>query len=106
MKRNTRKVQRFAVQLPCKFGKSDDMKEGTILNLSPQGCAIMADLVPAVSSYISLEMDLLNGTGPVDIELAGVRWVSGQRCGVEFIRVLPEMLMRLQAFALLLEKTP
>ncbi len=105
MKQDSRKVQRFAVQLPCKFGSDKDKLNGMVLNLSAQGCAMLAEQLPSVSTYISLEIDLLNGEAPADIELAGVRWISGQRCGLEFIRVSPEMLTRLQAFALLLEKT-
>lgn len=101
----SRKVQRFAVQLPCKFASNKDKLNGIVLNLSAQGCAMLAEQLPSVSTYVSLEIDLLNGEAPADIELAGVRWISGQRCGLEFIRVSPEMLMRLQAFALLLEKT-
>ncbi|MDF0665431.1 MAG: PilZ domain-containing protein [Nitrospira sp.] len=105
MKQDSRKVQRFAVQLPCKFGSDKDKLNGMVLNLSAQGCAMLAEQLPSVSTYISLEIDLLNGEAPADIELAGVRWISGQRCGLEFIRVSPEMLTRLQAFVLLLEKT-
>jgi len=105
MKRDSRKVQRFAVQLPCTLGKGEAKREGTVLNLSPQGCAMTAEHLPPVSTYVSLDIDLLNGEEPARIELAGVRWVSGHRCGLEFIRVRPDMLMKLRAFALLLEQT-
>lgn len=104
MKQESRKIQRFAVQLPCKFGSNKDTLNGIVLNLSAQGCAMLAEQPPSLSSYVSLEIDLLNGEAPACIELAGVRWISGQRCGLEFIRVSPEMLTRLQAVALLLEK--
>ena len=82
------------------------MESGTVLNLSAQGCAMMTERIPAISTYLSLQVDLLNGTAPVNIELAGVRWVSGRRWGLEFIRVSPEMLSRLRSFVLLLENTP
>jgi hypothetical protein len=105
MKREFRKVQRFAVQLPCKLCSNEDMSDGTVLNLSAQGCAITTEHLPSVSTYVSLDIDLL-GEGPATIELAGVRWVSGHRCGLEFIRVRPDMLMKLKTFALLLEQAP
>ena len=60
--------------------------------------------IPSVSTYVSLDIDLPNGEGPAKIELAGVRWVSERRCGLEFIRVRPDILMKLRAFALLLEQ--
>jgi hypothetical protein len=67
---------------------------------------MMTKRIPAVSTYISLQVDLLNGAAPLDVELAGVRWVSGTRCGLEFIRISPEMVARLRAFVDLLENTP
>ena len=106
MKQEFRKVQRFAVQLPCKLCSNGVTSDGTVLNLSAQGCAITTEHLPSVSTYISLDIELLNGEGPASIELAGVRWVSGHRCGLEFIRVRPDMLMKLKAFTLLLEQTP
>jgi hypothetical protein len=106
MKREFRKVQRFAVQLPCKLCSNEVTSDGTVLNLSAQGCAITTEHLPSVSTYITLDIELLNGEGPATIELAGVRWVSGHRCGLEFIRVRPDMLMKLKAFTLLLEQTP
>jgi hypothetical protein len=105
MKPESRKIQRFAVQLPCQLWNDEDKSDGTVLNLSAQGCAMTAEHLPSVSTYISLDIDLLNGEGPAKIELAGVRWISGHRCGLEFIRVRPDMLMRLRAFTLLLEQT-
>lgn len=105
MNRESRKVQRFAVQLPCTFGRGEATREGTVLNLSPQGCAMTAEHLPSVSTYVTLDIKLLNGEGSATIELAGVRWVSEHRCGLEFIRVRPDMLMKLRGFALLLEQT-
>jgi hypothetical protein len=106
MKRELRKVQRFAVQLPCKLCTNEVTSDGTVLNLSAQGCAITTEHLPSVSTYIALDIELVNGEGPTTIELAGVRWVSGHQCGLEFIRVRPDMLMKLKSFALLLEQTP
>jgi len=106
MKPDARKVRRFAVQLPAAFGDNGKKEGGTVLNLSAQGCAMMADQIPAVSTYVSLQVDLSNGTTPVDVELAAVRWISGHRCGLEFIRISPETLSRLRSFVALLENTP
>ena len=106
MKREFRKVQRFAVQLPCKLCSNGVTSDGTVLNLSAQGCAITTEHLPSVSTYITLDFERVIGEEPATIKLAGVRWVSGHRCGLEFIRVRPDMLMKLKAFTLLLEQTP
>lgn len=102
----SRRIRRFAVQLPSTFGENAQRGSGTVLNLSTQGCAMMTERIPAISTYVSLQVDLLNGDAPLDIELAGIRWVSGTRCGLEFIRISPEMLTRLRSFVTLMENTP
>jgi PilZ domain len=106
MKPDSRKDRRFAVQLPSVFREGEQMDQATVLNLSLQGCALTAERLPKAQSYLSLQVDMLNGTEPVLIELAAVRWVSGYQCGVEFIRMAPEMTTRLRSFVALLEKTP
>ena len=103
MEQDSRKIRRYAVQLPCEFIDGENKNGGTILNLSAQGCAMTTDLVPTVSSYFSLRIGLPDGATPIEIELAAVRWVSEQRCGVEFIRISPEMLTQLRSFVLVLE---
>jgi hypothetical protein len=106
MKPDSRKDRRFAVQLPSVFRKGEQTEQATVLNISLQGCALTAERLPKAQSYLSLQVDMLNGTEPVLIELAAVRWVSGYQCGVEFIRMAPEMATRLRSFVTLLEKTP
>lgn len=106
MNQEARKVKRFAVQLPCTCGSTDGTLDGTILNLSAHGCALTAECLPSKGSYLSLDIDLLNGETPVRIELAGVRWISGPRCGIEFIRISPDALRQLGAFVLVLDTSP
>ena len=43
-----------------------------MLNFSAQDFAMMTERIPAISTYLSLQVDLLNGTAPVNIELAEV----------------------------------
>jgi c-di-GMP-binding flagellar brake protein YcgR len=63
-----------------------------------------ADRLPAIQSYLSLVLDLQSGKKPVEVELAGVRWVSEYRCGLEFIRISDESSQRLSEFVALLEQ--
>jgi c-di-GMP-binding flagellar brake protein YcgR len=60
---------------------------------------------PSALSYLALQFDLPDNATPIEIELAGVRWVSEQRCGLEFIRISPEMANRLGSFVAVLEHT-
>jgi hypothetical protein len=102
----SRRAQRFAVQLPVLFGDMTPSEQGTILNISMEGCALTAERIPELHTHVSIQIDLPDSTEPVDIELAGVRWVTDYRCGLEFIRVSGESLARLRVFVALLENTP
>jgi hypothetical protein len=88
------------------FGDSAQSERGTVLNISTEGCALTAERIPDLHTHVSMHIDLPDGTKPVDIGLAGVRWVTDYRCGLEFIRVSGESLTRLRAFVALLENTP
>lgn len=106
VKKYSRQARRFGVQIPITFRYEEKNQNGTVLNLSAQGCAITADQLPAMQAYISLVIDLQVGMKPVEVELAGVRWVSDYRCGLEFIRLSGESSRRLNEFVALLERTP
>ena len=106
MSENLRRAQRVAVQLPVMFGDLAPSEQGTVLNISTEGCALTAEHIPDLHTHVSIQIDLPDGTKPVDIGLAGVRWVADYRCGLEFIRVSGESLTRLRVFVALLENTP
>ena len=100
-----RKHTRFAVQLPVSFSGDSFSEEGTILNVSAEGCAITSDTVPGAGVYLQLTMQFREREEPVQIELAAVRWVSATRFGVEFIKIRPEEAERLKQFVNRLEST-
>ena len=106
VRENSRRAQRFAVQLPVIFRSTEQSEQGTVLNLSMEGCALTAERIPDLHTHVSIQIDLSDGTEPVDIGLAGVRWVSDYRCGLEFIRVSDDSLVRLRSFVALMENTP
>jgi hypothetical protein len=107
MTRESRKVQRFCCSVSLQI--LEQYRQVGRNGLKPFGTRVRHNggALPSAFTYVSLDIDLLNVTdeGPVAIELAGVRWVSERRCGLEFIRIRPDMLMKLRAFALLLEQT-
>ena len=100
-----RKHTRFAVQLPVSFGEHQPSQRGTILNVSADGCAITSEVVVDVAIYLQLTMQLQEREEPVQIDLAAVRWASGTRFGVEFIKIRPEEEERLKKFVAALEST-
>jgi hypothetical protein len=77
--------------------------QGTILNLSAEGCAITSDTVASAAVYLQLKMQLREREEPIQVELAAVRWSSASKFGVEFIKIRPEDGERLKKFVKTLE---
>jgi hypothetical protein len=98
-----RKHVRFAVQRPVSFHGDLVAGNGTILNISRQGCAILSDTVAEAEAYLQLEVKLLEEEEPVQVDLAAVRWSSPRKFGVEFIKMHHDVGQRLKQFVKLLE---
>jgi PilZ domain len=98
-----RKHVRFAVQRPVTFHGDILSGKGTILNISREGCAITSETVAGTESYLQLNMQLVEGDEPIQVNLAAIRWSSAAKFGVEFIKMPPEAGIRLQQFVKLLE---
>ncbi len=93
-----RKAPRFAIQLPVVFKTESIEASGTVLNLSSGGCAVASSTHVAHGAYPQLQIDAVEGEEPIHVELAAVRWATGDRFGCEFIRIRPEQADRLSKF--------
>ena len=72
--------------------------EGTLLDLSIEGCRIeCADQLP-VNTYLSLRLSLADEEPPVLVDLGAVRWVHGKERGIQFLSIQPPQLNRLEKF--------
>ena len=98
-----RKHVRFAVQRPVVFQGDTLSGNGTILNISRDGCAITSETVAGTEAYLQLTMRLLDKEEPIRVDLAAIRWSVGAKFGVEFIKMHREAGERLQRFVNLLE---
>ena len=98
-----RKHVRFAVQRPVSFRGDLLSGEGTILNISRQGCAILSDTALETEAYLQLHLQLLEQEQPVHVDLAAVRWCTARKFGVEFIKMPHDVGERLKQFVELLE---
>lgn len=101
-----RRVLRYSVQLPAGLQGDGPDRKGTIVNLSIDGCAVIAERPVPVGSYVRIGMELTPQKPVLEIELAAVRWRAGSRFGCEFIKVQPSMKARLAEFVRLLESPP
>ncbi len=72
--------------------------EGTISNLSAVGCTIETDEPLREDRSLALRLLLPDRPDSLPIEVALVRWVQGNRAGLEFTQVDRTSNLRLHAF--------
>lgn len=83
---NSRSYHRYSVDYPVIFGGAPFVGEGTVCDLSLTGCSVACDQPVLEGSYVRLSLILPDPTSSLFIELGKIRWVHGDRFGIEFIR--------------------
>ncbi len=61
--------------------------EGELLDLSLEGCRLETSMPLPVHTYLGLRIIDTEDELPILIDLAAVRWVQGQECGIQFLAV-------------------
>jgi len=100
----SRKSARFSVQIPLSIIGTGHESNGIILNISREGCLVTVEPTVPLQDYVQLDMRLREGEEAVHIELAAVRWSSGSKVGLEYIRLKEEQQNRLLKFMAMLER--
>ena len=100
----TRKSQRFSVTLPCTFMNDQFSGEGTVLDLSMEGCKITSNM-SVIDMYMEMFIYLPEQIPPLPVELAVIRWSKGPILGLEFIRIADRHQARLRQHLQELERT-
>jgi hypothetical protein len=91
-----RQHTRLAVRYLASFSAPIGSGEGFILDLSLQGCCMRAASAPVpFRSYLQLRLMPSHSDTPILIDLAAVRWVRGQECGIHFLSLRPDQQERL-----------
>lgn len=98
-----RKFPRFDIRLPVTFSGPGGAGEGSVVNLSREGCCIASDVRPSVGTYLDLRLQLPDERSPLRIESAAVRWITGEELGIQFLYMSQEVHARLDAFVDALE---
>lgn len=84
-----RRFVRYRVSVRCEFSSDPCSGNGTVVDLSTGGCRIEAAWHFSPGEYLSMTLHAVSLEHAVPIELAAVRWSSGEAFGVEFIRIHP-----------------
>lgn len=93
-----RKHPRFSSNFPVTFTGETASGDGTVMNLSREGCMVESDIKVEQGAYLAMSIHFPQQLMPVEVELAAVRWVSGRVFGVEFRYMQPEHHESLEKF--------
>jgi hypothetical protein len=77
---------------------STEAGEGKLVDLSIEGCRIESAGRLSVNTYLSLRLLLAPEEPPILVDLAAVRWVRDEHCGIQFLSIQPPQLNRLENF--------
>ena len=69
-----------------------------MLDVSLPGCLLESAATLRAGDYVQLRLFLPDLQSPLHVPLAAVRWVEGNRIGLEFIRTSQEEQNRLEQF--------
>jgi PilZ domain len=82
-----REYQRLKVKYQGTFTTGQRNGEGTIFNLSINGCTIYSPVRLHLGDLVSLRLSIPNSLSSIEIEAGVVRWNFMKRIGIEFSEV-------------------
>jgi hypothetical protein len=88
----------LAVQYPVMFSDAETIAEGKVMNLTVFGCAIECTGVAPQRATLRVRLILPDQAQSLPVEEAEVRWVQGNRMGLQFHKVERAADFRLHGF--------
>ena len=85
-----RKTPHLRVEFRSAYPGDQIEGEGTMVNLSMDGCKIESDLNVQKDQVLALRVHVPQFDYPLQVEQAAVQWTKGNKFGLYFMRVLPE----------------
>lgn len=93
-----RSRDRLGIAFPVMFAGAPFIGEGTVLNLSSDGCLLEGERAVMEGSYLTVRLLLPDNAPALVIDLAAVRWVRTHYFGLEFLRLPALERHRLEQF--------
>ena len=93
-----RGLYRLPVTYPVMYCVVSTVGEGTITNLSALGCTIETSEQLPLDRSVALRLLLPDRQESLPIDLAHIRWVKGNRAGIEFTQIDRIANLRLHSF--------
>ena len=80
------RTERYQVDCPIRFTHEGGVTgEGALINLSMKGCAFHSHVSMEEGMLLAIQMQPNSSTAPIKIDMARVRWVNKEECGIEFM---------------------
>jgi c-di-GMP-binding flagellar brake protein YcgR len=89
------KSVRFTVGLPVSLCSDARQAEGTVVDISREGCRIQCPDSLEIGEFLCLYIVVPSHFLPVTVGVSAVRWATTTELGVEFIRMPPAQQKRL-----------
>ena len=90
VQKERRRHARYRVDFPATFSNDRTSGFGVLADVSAGGCRVTSKTPIVAGEFGQLLINLPNGIAPLTVSHALVRWVKGQECGLEFIRMEPD----------------
>ena len=97
-RKNLRRYVRKLVTLRMIAADKAGLANGQVLDVTTRGAGLRLMKPLTRGQYLTLKVDLNDGTGSVLCELVQVQWVKEDRAGVAFLRMSLENERRLHQF--------
>ncbi len=97
-RKNLRRYVRKMVTLPMTAADKIGLVSGQVIDVTTRGGGLRLTKPLTRGQYLTLKVDLNDGTGSVLCELVQVQWVEEDRAGVAFLRMSMENERRLHQF--------
>jgi hypothetical protein len=99
-----RRFPRLLVEVPCWYSQGGPSSEGTVLNMSENGCAIRKTAHVQRGDALEVSIFPSSNQSPIEVSLAVVRWSTMVQFGVEFMLLSPRDTKGLRDYLALLEE--
>ncbi len=93
-----RSVPRHKLECRAFFSGGGLEGEGAVVDLSRCGCKMQCETLPETGAELEVNLFLPDYPRPLKIERGVVRWVKGERFGVEFVNIQASQRERLRLF--------
>lgn len=93
----TRRYQRVPMQRSVSLRSTGYSQSGMTMDFSPEGCAIQQDTrLLHCGMRLKLQLALPDRQDQLEVEHAIVAWTKNQKCGIRFLDLHPDVLVRIR----------